>query len=203
MAGTEQDNKLSEVSSKLSKLNGTTGEGLGNVQALTETLVAQSKASLDATEAGLASEAEARSEAARSRKAKIGATDVNVLNWQKQDGGIFDTLADMLAMKFAWGGLGLVGLGAAVVLAISGALTGAAAGLVVGFLNVTGKETKEFLTIATILVIVSYLGGASDSLASVLYIGIYLSGVFSAVMAFVVPATVVIGLKDIMELSKA
>ena len=77
------------------------------------------------------------------------------------------------------------------------------AGLVVGFLNVTGKETKEFLTIATILVVVSYLGGASDSLASVLYIGIYLSGVFSAVMAFVVPATVVIGLKDIMELSKA
>ena len=144
MAETEQDKKLSEVSNKLSKLNGTTGEGLANVQALTETLVTQGKASLDATEAAVASEAEARSEAARARKTKIGATDVNVLNWQKQDGGMFDTLADMLAMKFAWGGLGLVGLGAAVVLAISGALTGAAAGLVIGFLSMW-RDIFKFL----------------------------------------------------------
>ena len=142
MAETEQDKKLSEVSNKLSKLNGTTGEGLANVQALTETLVAQSKASLDATEAAAASEAEARSEAGRARKAKLGATDVNVLNWQKQDGGMFDTLADMLAMKFAWGGLGLVGLGAAVVAAISGALIGASAGLVTGFLSMWGHIFK-------------------------------------------------------------
>tara|TARA_B100000953_G_scaffold36496_3_gene28472 strand:+ start:3025 stop:5124 length:2100 start_codon:yes stop_codon:yes gene_type:complete len=144
MAEAEQDKKLSEVSSKLSRLNGTTEQGLGNVQALTETLVAQSKASLDATETGLASEAEARKEAARARKTKMGATDVNVLNWQKQDGGIFDTLADMLAMKFAWGGLGLVGLGTAVVAAISGALMGAGAGLVAGFLDMWGKIFKFF-----------------------------------------------------------
>ena len=142
MAETEQDKRLSEVSNKLSKLNGTTGEGLANVKSLTETLVAQSKASLDATEAAVASEAEARSEAARARKAKIGVTDVNVLNWQKQDGGMFDTLADMLAMKFAWGGLGLVGLGAAVVAAISGALIGASAGLVTGFLSMWGHIFK-------------------------------------------------------------
>jgi hypothetical protein len=146
MADGDQDKKLSEVSNKLSRLNGTTEVGLGNVQALTETLVAQSKASLDATEAAVASEAEARGEAARARKAKIGATDVNVLNWQKQDGGIFDTLADMLAMKFAWGGLGLVGLGAAVVAAISGALIGAGAGLVTGFLSMWGHIFKFFGT---------------------------------------------------------
>jgi hypothetical protein len=144
MAETAQDKKLSEVSDKLSKLNGTTEVGLGNVQNLTETLVAQSKASLEATDAAAAAETESRKEAARARKDKLGATDVNVLNWQKQDGGMFDTLADMLAMKFAWGGLGLVGLGAAVVAAISGALIGASAGLVTGFLSMWGKIFKFF-----------------------------------------------------------
>ena len=91
MADGDQNKTLSEVSGKLSRLNGTTGEGLANVQRLTETLVAQSKASLDATEGAAAGEAEARKEAGRARKAKLGVTDVNVLNWDqnKEDGGGF------------------------------------------------------------------------------------------------------------------
>ena len=75
-------------------------------------------------------------------------------------------------------------------------------GLIVGFLNVTGKDTKEFLTIATILVIVSFAGGSTQELAGVTLIGPYLAGVFSQIMAFVVPAVVVVGLKEIYYLAR-
>jgi uncharacterized membrane protein len=75
-------------------------------------------------------------------------------------------------------------------------------GLIVGFLNVSGKETKEFLTIATILIIVAFAGGASQNLGAVMYIGQYLQGIFNAIMAFVVPATVIVALKDIWALGQ-
>ena len=73
-------------------------------------------------------------------------------------------------------------------------------GLIVGFLNVTGKETKEFMMVATVLIIAAFAGGASDTLGGVQLIGPYLSGIFAHVLAFVVPATVVVGLKDIWGL---
>ena len=75
-------------------------------------------------------------------------------------------------------------------------------GLIVGFLNVTGKETRDFLIVALILVLVAYAGSAAESLSKVLYIGPYLGGIFKAIMAFVVPATIVVGLKDIWALGK-
>jgi len=75
-------------------------------------------------------------------------------------------------------------------------------GLIVGFLNVTGRETKEFLIVATVLVIVAGLGGASTSLAGVALIGPYLNAVFIQLLAFVVPATVVVALKDIWNLAQ-
>jgi hypothetical protein len=75
-------------------------------------------------------------------------------------------------------------------------------GLVVGFLNVTGKETKEFLLVAIVLIIAAAMGGASATLGGVQYIGAYLSGIFTQVLAFVVPATVVVALKDIWALGQ-
>ncbi|MBW2989827.1 hypothetical protein KY358_05930 [Candidatus Woesearchaeota archaeon] len=75
-------------------------------------------------------------------------------------------------------------------------------GLVVGFLNVTGKETKEFLLVAIVLVIAANMGAASATLGDVEYIGPYLSGIFTQVLAFVVPATVVVALKDIWGLGQ-
>ena len=76
-------------------------------------------------------------------------------------------------------------------------------GLIVGFLNVTGKETKEFLIVETILVVVSSMGNAEASLTSVQKLGPYLSAIFTQIMAFVVPATVIVGLKDIWALGKS
>jgi len=75
-------------------------------------------------------------------------------------------------------------------------------GLIVGFLNVTGKETKEFMLVAVVLIIAAFAGGASDKLGGVQVLGPYLAGIFSQILAFVVPATIVVGLKDIWALGQ-
>ena len=77
------------------------------------------------------------------------------------------------------------------------------AGLVVGFLNVSGKETKEFLLVAVALVIVSFAGSAGAIFGGVEFVGLYLQGMFTQIMAFVVPATVVVGLKSIWALAQS
>ncbi len=75
-------------------------------------------------------------------------------------------------------------------------------GLIAGFLNVTGKETKEFMLVAVVLIISAYAGGATSILAEVQFIGPYLQGIFLNVLAFVVPTTIVVGLKDIWSLGQ-
>ena len=76
------------------------------------------------------------------------------------------------------------------------------AGLIVGFMNIGTKEIKEFLTVSTVLVIVAFAGGATGTLGAVEIIGPYLAGVFAQLLAFVVPATVVVALKEILVLAK-
>jgi len=73
-------------------------------------------------------------------------------------------------------------------------------GLIVGLFNVSGKETKDFLLMATALIIASYAGNASDVLIGVQSIGSYLSGVFGAILSFVVPATLIAALRGIWAL---
>ena len=73
-------------------------------------------------------------------------------------------------------------------------------GLIVGFLNVTGRETTPFLLATIALVIVAEFGGnvfagmnnvVGDTLASVL----------AALMVFVIPATIIVALKAIWALA--
>lgn len=76
-------------------------------------------------------------------------------------------------------------------------------GLVVGFLNVSGKDTKEFLWVTVALVVVAFAGGAQiDKWQNVQFIGAYLSGIFNSILAFVIPASVVAALKEVWELAK-
>ena len=111
MADSPETTKLSEVSAKLSQINQTEGVELGNIKALTKTLVDQGRATLLQQEAVAASETEARKEAARAKKDKAGVQDVNVLNWQEtkeeEGGGLFDSLKEMLMMKWSMGGMSL------------------------------------------------------------------------------------------------
>ncbi|MBI4451809.1 AtpZ/AtpI family protein [Candidatus Woesearchaeota archaeon] len=77
-------------------------------------------------------------------------------------------------------------------------------GLVVGFLNVSGKETKDFLLVTVALVVVAYIAGAQMDMwkSEVQFVGKYLSGIFSNIVAFVVPASVVVALKETWELAR-
>ena len=106
----------------------------------------------------------------------------------------------------------VIGVVVALVLGLAGKYLGTAepwlisllivAGLVAGFLNVTGKETKEFITVGAILAVVLYVSGSSADVGSVLYVGDYLAGVIQYAMAFIVPAIIVAGLKEIYSLGQ-
>lgn len=106
----------------------------------------------------------------------------------------------------------IIGVVLALVLGLAGQYLGTAEpwlisllivlGLVVGFINVTGKETKEFLTVATLLAVVLFVSGGAASIGSVMYIGSYLAGVLKYAMAFIVPAVIVVALKDIYSLGQ-
>jgi len=73
-------------------------------------------------------------------------------------------------------------------------------GLIVGFLNITDHEVKDYLLTAVCLVIVSSLGGAI--LGYIMYIGPYLANILQAITTFVVPATIIVALKEIYAISK-
>ena len=75
-------------------------------------------------------------------------------------------------------------------------------GLIVGFLNVSGKETKEFMLVSVVLMFAAFIGNGAETLGGVQFIGPYLSGMFTQILAFVVPATIVVGLKDIWALGQ-
>lgn len=70
-------------------------------------------------------------------------------------------------------------------------------GLVVGFLNVTSAESTDFLLAAVALVVVAALGG------NVLNGIELLSNVLNAMIALVVPATVIVALKAIYSLARS
>jgi hypothetical protein len=74
-------------------------------------------------------------------------------------------------------------------------------GLIVGFLNVTAKETEKFLIAAIALIV---LGVASIQTLSVL--GIVVSGVLNAILAnftaFVGASALVVAIKAIIEMGK-
>lgn len=93
------------------------------------------------------------------------------------------------------GGIVASFVGAAVVTSILIVL-----GLIVGFLNITDKETSNYLLAAVSLVIVTALGG--QVLGSVAIVGNFLSSVLTAIMTFVVPAVIIVALKAIYNIAK-
>ena len=109
----------------------------------------------------------------------------------------------------------LVGVILAILLGISGSLgsglasTGTIAwmttllvilGIVVGFFNITASEVNQFLFAALVLVVISGLSG--NMLGQIAAIGTTLKSIFSALLLFIVPATLVVALKAIIALEK-
>ena len=75
-------------------------------------------------------------------------------------------------------------------------------GLIVGFLNINGEDTKDLMLAAVVLIIAVSMGNAVETLTSIDLIGSYISSVFSSIMAFVVPATIIVALRDVYEITK-
>ena len=75
-------------------------------------------------------------------------------------------------------------------------------GIIVGFLNVSGKESRQFLIVAAVLVLVAGVGGATQSLDNIMFIGEYMAGIFDQLLAFLIPATIVVALKEIGSIAK-
>ena len=96
----------------------------------------------------------------------------------------------------------VIGLIIAIVLGLVGNLSGVWVivlvffGLIVGLLNITREETTPFLISGTALVIVSALGG------SFFYNVEVLANVLGTLLVIFVPATVIVAVKNIFNLSK-
>ena len=77
-------------------------------------------------------------------------------------------------------------------------------GLIVGFVNVSGKEVNTFLTAAVSLVIVSFAGaeGISGIKLLNLNIGTMVSSTLGALLVMLVPATIVVAIKSLFSISK-
>lgn len=70
-------------------------------------------------------------------------------------------------------------------------------GLIVGLVNISAKETTQFLLAALALVIVAAFG--KNILGAITFIG----RILDAIMILVVPATVIVALKAIYTLAKS
>lgn len=76
-------------------------------------------------------------------------------------------------------------------------------GLIVGFINVTGKDTQTFLMAAVVLVIVSKFGmeSVTGSLIGI-RVGDIVTSIFGALLTLFVPATIVVALKAVFGIAK-
>ncbi len=96
----------------------------------------------------------------------------------------------------------LVGVVLAVVLGLVGTIDGTwtivlvVIGLIVGLLNVTAKETMPFLMSGTVLIIVSALGGGFLAEVQIL------ADMVNALLVIFVPATIIVAIKNVFNLSK-
>lgn len=70
-------------------------------------------------------------------------------------------------------------------------------GIAIGLLNIADEEAKPFLMSATVLVIVSALGGASFSNI------MYASGILRALLILFIPATIVVAIRNVFMLARS
>ncbi|MBI4983545.1 hypothetical protein HZC32_02775 [Candidatus Woesearchaeota archaeon] len=73
-------------------------------------------------------------------------------------------------------------------------------GIIVGFFNITPAETKDYILFVTAMVIVTSLGG--NILGQMQFVGKYLSSVLSAILAFILPSVIIVGIKAVINLAR-
>ena len=71
-------------------------------------------------------------------------------------------------------------------------------GIIIGLLNIADKEVQPFMLASIGVLLASYMGGTV--LAKVPYLS--LGGALQAIMAMVVPAIIIVALKEVFEIAK-
>ena len=74
------------------------------------------------------------------------------------------------------------------------------AGIIVGFFNIQPSEARDYVLYSLALVIVTSLG--QGVLGHLQYIGVYLESILSAIMSFILPSVIIVGIKSILNLAK-
>ena len=72
-------------------------------------------------------------------------------------------------------------------------------GVIVGFLNVTGKEVHGFL-VASIAVMLA--GGSSNIMSAVPLVGSFLEKILNNFVIFVAPAAIIVAVKELLTLAR-
>ena len=75
-------------------------------------------------------------------------------------------------------------------------------GLIVGFLNISEKETTPFLVASAALMLTATSVDTLNTIDLGVSLGKYLAGIVSEIAVFVAPAAVVVALKAIQSLAK-
>ena len=105
----------------------------------------------------------------------------------------------------------IIGIGTSTLLEIESLTTYSSAiyailailGIIVGFMNVTSKDSQTFLIAGAVLVIVSNMGMTAVQ-GSLIGIGVgnIVTSVFGALLALFVPATIIVALKTVFGIAK-
>ena len=74
------------------------------------------------------------------------------------------------------------------------------AGIVVGFFNITPDEARDYVFYVAAIVVVTSLGG--NNLGGLYMVGPYLVSVLNAIMAFILPSLIIVGIKAVINLAK-
>ena len=69
-------------------------------------------------------------------------------------------------------------------------------GLIIGLLNITEKEASSFLMSGVVLIIASSLGGSALSSIN------WVEGIFNALLAIFVPATIIVAIRHVFSVAR-
>jgi hypothetical protein len=116
-------------------------------------------------------------------------------------------MADMLAKIGVWAFIVgvVIALLASFIPSMQSVITAALVviGLIVGFLNVTDKETTPFLMASVSMMIALFTAGqAMQAMTSLGMVGTYLTNLMGSINIFIFPATIVVAMKAIYALAK-
>lgn len=73
-------------------------------------------------------------------------------------------------------------------------------GIIIGFFNITPSEQKDYVFYVAAIVVVVALGG--NNLGQLQFVGPTLVAVLNAILAFIMPSVIIVGIRAVINLAK-